>query len=292
MEDLLQSIYQERINDANTLGILVVEKKKLDSLITDDFDRILLIIVKEAEPEWCVKHYEFEADKTAAIHIVTNDLLMQWIHTSGYRKVIAWLVYGKIIFDCDGFVANLQEDLRTFPNDRRKLRKTVEFGKLITSFKRAKFLYKSSQYKDAYSHIFHSLHYLARLAVIEQGYYPEVTVWNQVKQIDLEVFKLYSELIESNEQINKRVQLMILAADHVISSRAKASAQHLLEILQSNENSWTYEELASDNRVAAYSPDLTAVITYLIEKDIIQTVMTETRATGIYRRTYQVSTVI
>lgn len=249
MEDLLRSIYRERASDTNTLGILEIEKMKPNSPITDNFDRIMLIIVREADPVWRVKHYEFDVHKTAAMHIVTNDLLMKWIDTSGYRKAIAWLIYGKIIFDHNEFLANLKEELRMFPVDKRNLRKAMEFGKLLKSFTDAKDLYESAQYKDAYSRIVHSLHYLARLALIEKGYYPEVMVWKQVKQIDREVYKLYDELIESNEELHKRVQLMILATDYVISSRAKTAAQHLLEVMQWKQGSWTYGELVSDNRL-------------------------------------------
>src|SRR5699024_4572064 len=175
--------------------ILVIEKMKPNSPITDNFDQILLVIVREADPVWRVKHYEFAEHKTAAMHIVTNDLLMKWIDTSGYRKAVAWLVYGKIIFDRNEYAADLKEQLRTFPIEKRNLRKAIEFGKLIRSFTEAKELYESAQYKDAYSRIVHSLHYLARLALIEKGHFPEVMVWDQVKQVDREVYKLYDELI-------------------------------------------------------------------------------------------------
>ncbi|MBT2217746.1 hypothetical protein KK120_18195 [Virgibacillus dakarensis] len=287
MEDLLRPIYQERASDENTLGVLVIEKMKPNSPITDNLDVILLIIVKDAIQPWQVKHYEFD-EKTAAMHVITNELLMKWIDTSGYRKAIAWLIYGKVIFDRNEFIANLKEQLREFPQGKRNLRKAIEFGKLIRSYSDAKDLYESAQYKDAYSRIVHSLHYLARLAVIEKGYHPEVTVWSQVKQIDPEVYKLYDELIESHEELNKRVQLMILAADFVISSRAKVSAKHLLDVIKSKKDAWTYGELKSDPRVAAYALDLMAMVAYLIEKEIIQTELTETKGAGVYHRKYTI----
>ncbi|MEW9677006.1 nucleotidyltransferase-like protein [Lentibacillus sp. L22] len=287
MEDLLRPIYQERASDVNTLGVLVIEKLKPNSTITDNFDVILLIIVRQQDPSWHVKHYEFN-DQTAAMHVVTNDLLMKWIDTSGYRKAIAWLVHGKVIFDRNEFIANLQEQLREFPREKRDLRKAIEFGKLIKSYSDAKDLYESAQYKDAYSRIVNSLHYLARLAVIEKGYHPEVTVWSQVKSIDPEVYKLYDELIESHEELTKRIELMILAADYVIANRAKTSAAHLLDVLQSKKDPWTYGELVSEPRVSAYSLDLTAMMSYLIEKDIIQTELTETKGAGVYHRKYRV----
>lgn len=102
------------------------------------------------------------------------------------------------------------------------------FGKVIKSYSEANPLYKSNQYKDANSKILYSLHNLARLAVIEKGSYPEVTVWSQVRQIDMEIYKLYEEFIEGNEEIEKRIQLMIIAMDHIISNRAKVAVEHLL----------------------------------------------------------------
>ncbi|WP_099157571.1 nucleotidyltransferase-like protein [Virgibacillus ndiopensis] len=287
MEDLLRPIYQERASDANTLGVLLIEKMRPNSPITDNFDVILLIIVEKSDISWHVKHYEFD-DKIAAMHIVTNDLLRKWIDTSGYRKAIAWLTYGKVIFDRNEYIANFKEQIRDFPHDKRNLRKAIEFGKLVKSYSEVKDLYESSQYKDAYSRIVNSLHYLARLAVIEKGYHPEVTVWNQVRQIDPEVYKLYDELIQSDEEIDKRVKLMILATDFVISNRAKVSAKHLLDVLKERDGSWSYSELKDHPTVKPYALDLTAMLAYLVEKSIVQTERVETKGVGVYQRKYRV----
>ncbi|KMR35055.1 hypothetical protein EY05_14905, partial [Staphylococcus aureus] len=72
------------------------------------------------------------------------------------------------------------------------------------------------QYLDAYNHVVHALHHLARLAIIENGFHPEITVWNQVKQIEPEIFKLYEELLTSEESIEKRLELLFLASDFLI----------------------------------------------------------------------------
>ncbi|WP_188456799.1 nucleotidyltransferase-like protein [Virgibacillus oceani] len=286
MEDLLRPIYQERASDSNTLGVLLIEKTRPNSPITDNFDVILLIIVEKSDIQWHVKHYEFD-DKTAAMHIVTNELLRKWIDTSGYRKAIAWLTYGKVIFDRNEYIADFKEQIRDFPHDKRNLRKAIEFGKLVKSYSEVKDLYESSQYKDAYSRIVNSLHYLARLAVIEKGYHPEVTVWNQVRQIDPEVYKLYDELIQSNEELDKRVQLMILATDFVISNRARVSAKHLLDVLKEKDESWSYGELKDHPLVEPYALDLTAMLAYLVEKGIVQTERLRTKGTGVYQRKYR-----
>lgn len=41
MEDVLRPIYQERASNKDTLGILLIEKKKSESPVTDNLDAIL-----------------------------------------------------------------------------------------------------------------------------------------------------------------------------------------------------------------------------------------------------------
>ncbi|WP_077324585.1 nucleotidyltransferase-like protein [Virgibacillus siamensis] len=287
MEDLLRPIYQERASDSSTLGIVIIEKTKPNSPITDNFDVILLIIVREAMEDWFVKHYELDGGKTAAMHIVTEKLLMDWIDTSGYRKAVEWVINGKVTFDRNGYIAQLKDQLRDFPCGRRNLRKAMEFGKLVKSYNEVKELYESQQLKDAYSRMVHSLHYLARLAVIEKGYHPEVTLWNQVKQIDPEVYKLYEELIESDEEIEKRIKLMILAADFAISTRAEVSAKHLLDIIRTQNEAWTYADLKQHEAVKPYVLDLAAMLTYLTEKGLLETELAPTKGAGVYQLKYK-----
>ncbi|MCG1028097.1 hypothetical protein GLV94_09170 [Virgibacillus halodenitrificans] len=288
MENFLRPIYQEHASDADTLGILIMERTKQNSPVTDNFDVILLIIMKEAKQDWHVKHYEFD-DKTAAMHVVKEDVLMEWIDKSGYRRAVEWIIYGRVIFDRNEYIYHLKDQLRDFPNEKRNSRKMLEFGKLVKSFNEAKDLYESGDYKDANSKILYSLHYLARLAVIEKGYYPEVTVWSQVKQIDLEVYKLYEEFIEGNEELEKRIQLMIIAMDFVLSSRALASSQQLLTVMKTKDTPWSYGELIEHPDIKDFSLDLTAIISYLIEKEIIMTVKQETKGIDVYHRKYMIN---
>src|SRR5699024_3032506 len=289
MEDLLRPIYQERASNPSTLGIILIERKKPNSPITDNFDVVLLIIVRSLETDWQEKHYELYNGKTAVMHTITEDLLRRWIDTSGYRKAVEWIIAGKTIFDRNEYISRLKEQLRSFPHEKRDLRKAMEFGKLIKSYTDVKDLYISEQYKDAYTRMIHSLHYLARLAIIEKGYYPEVTLWNQVKKIDPEVYKLYDELIRSNEEIAKRVELMILAADFAISRKAKVSAKHLLDIMETKNGAWSYEEIKQNANVQPYELDLNAMLNYLTEKGILGAVRIGTKGEGLYERKYRVN---
>ncbi|ELK48798.1 nucleotidyltransferase-like protein [Halobacillus sp. ACCC02827] len=286
MEDVLRPIYQERASQSNTLGILLLEKMKPISPVTDNFDVILFIIVRDAEELWYVKHYEFD-NKSAAMHIVDETLLQHWIDTSSYRRSVEWVINGTIVFERNEYVSHLKENLREFPQKTRDLKKAIEFAKLIRSYSESKDLYDSGQYLDSYSRMVHSLHYLARLAIIEKGFHPEVTVWNQVKRIEPEIYKLYQELIESGEPTDKRIQLMILAVEHSVSKRSRASARHLLTLMNEREEPWSFGELKVHPEIQEYILDLSSMIEYLVDKGVLNVILQETKGPQIFHRTYK-----
>ncbi|GGD20597.1 nucleotidyltransferase-like protein [Pontibacillus salipaludis] len=286
MEDVLRPIYQERASQKNTLGILIIEKKKPISPVTDNFDVILLIIVRGATQPWYVKHYEFE-NKNAAMHIVDEDQLTNWVDTSSFRRAVEWVIEGRVVFDRNEYVTSLKENLRNFPQEKRDLKKAIEFAKLIRTYGECKDLYETEQYMDAFSKMIHSLHYLARLSVIEKGFHPEVTVWNQVKRIEPEVYKLHQELSKSNETLDKRVQLMLLATEFAINSRTINCAKHLIEVMGSKEEPWAYGELMVHPDIQPYALDLGALLDYLVDKEIIEAVQIETKGKNLYHRTYR-----
>nr|WP_263323070.1 nucleotidyltransferase-like protein [Neobacillus sp. Marseille-Q6967] len=287
MKDILRPIYQERASQPNTLGVMMIEKKHKSSHTTDTFDVILLIIVKEAETPVLIKHYTYD-DHKAAMHIITEDQLQEWILVGTNRKIFEWLHNAKILFDRNEYIANLKTELREFPFNGRKIKMGLEFAKLIRRYVDGKALFENHQFLDAYNYVVHSLHHLARLAVIEQGLHPELTVWQQVKQIEPQIVKLYEELVNSEETLEKRLELLFLASEFMIHSRTKVGCSHLLEVL-SNKDYWTFNEIQYEKELIPYSVDLAVLIEYLIEKGQIDVVSIETKGQGIFHRCYQVS---
>jgi hypothetical protein len=287
MEDILRPIYQERASQSNTLGVLLIEKKQKLSHITDSFDVILLVVVKEAERPVFIKHYTYD-NKKAAMHIITEEQLQEWLLLGTNRKIFEWLHDAKILFDRNEYVADLKTELREFPFNGRKIKMGLEFAKLIRRYVDGKALFESKQFLDAYNHVVHSLHHLARLAVIENGLHPELTVWHQVKQIEPEIYKLYEELVNSEETLEKRLELLFLASEFMIHSRTAICSVHLLEVLSSKEH-WLFNEIMNEKELIPYSVDLVVMLEYLIEKHIIDIVNIETKGHGVYHRCYQVA---
>ena len=287
MEDILRPIYQERASQSNTLGVLMVEKRHKSSHTTDSFDVILLVIVKEAEKPIFIKHYTYDQNK-AAMHIITQERLQEWLLLGSNRKIFEWLDTAKILFDRNEFVADLKTELREFPFYGRKIKMGLEFAKLIRRYVDGKGLFESHLYLDAYNHVVHSLHHLARLAVIENGLHPELTVWHQVKQIEPEIFKLYEELVNSEESLEKRLELLFLASEFMIHSKTQIGAAHLLEVLKGKEH-WLFNDIMDEKELRYYSVDMAVLLEYLIDKHLIDVVNIETKGQGVYHRCYQVA---
>ncbi|MBS4198458.1 hypothetical protein KHA93_02120 [Bacillus sp. FJAT-49732] len=286
MEDILRPIYQERASHDNTLGIIKIEKKHKAATLTDNFDVILLMIVKEQTKPIYIKHYQYE-DKKAALHIVSEQQLKEWLLLGSNRKIVEWIYEGKILFDRNDYMEDLRNELKDFPFYGRKIKIGLEFAKLIKRYMDGKAFFETGQYLDAFNHIVHSLHHLGRLSIIENGYHPELTVWNQVKQIEPEIFKLYEELIKSEEPIEKRLELLFLASEFLIFSRTPVGAEHLLEVMETRDQ-WSMDEISNHLEIVHYGVDFSLLLEYLIEKDFIQVVEIETKGSGLFHRCYRI----
>lgn len=290
MEQLLRPIYQERASHPNTIGVILIEKREEVSPITDTFDTILLIITRQSDRPVFTKHYTFK-DKKAAMHIITEKQLNKWLLVGTNKKIVDWLFFGKVLFDRNEYLSNLKKELKEFPFYGRKIKMGIEFAKLIRRYLEGKVCFEEKNYLDAYNHVVESLHHLARLAVMDKGLYSEVTVWSQVKQIDPAIYKLYEELITSEESLDKRLELLFLASEFFIHSRTADGATHVIEVM-SQKDFWTIQELHEQEELKNYSVNLEVFIEYLIDKGYISVERVETKGNNIYHRDYKVEEIV
>lgn len=286
MEQELRSIYQERASDQNTLGVVLVEKRKKGDPITDTFDAILLVITADEEIPIYTKHYTTNSGK-AAMHVISESQLRKWLLVGSKRKVVDWIYYGKVYFDRNEFVETLKKELQETPCFQRKVKMGLELSKLVRAYMEGKTFFEQGNYLDAFYHVVNSLEYLARLAVVEKGFYPEVTVWSQVKKIDPSIYKLYEELIMSNESIEKRLELLFLASEFFLHNRTMEGSQHILEVMGQKEK-WEIQEIHEHEELKLYSTELEVYIEYLVGKGFITVVQSESKNELIYHRYYKV----
>ena len=286
MEDVLRPIYQERASNSGTLGVLLVEKNKPDSPLTDGFSAIIIVITEELKGGWLVKHYEFN-NETAALHVIEEKKIKEWFTQGGHPQLLNWVLNGKVLFERNEYISKFREMLNDFPINIRRKRMGIEFSRLIRSYVRGKDFYGSKQYLDAYNQMIEALHHLGRHCVIEHGFHPEVTVWNQVKQIEPEIYKLYQELVESNEPLEKRIELILIASGFSITARTKSGSQHIIEVMKSGDDLWSFADLKNHSELKEYSLNLSVFIEYLIDKNIVEVVEEKTKSKGIFHRKYR-----
>lgn len=287
MEQVLRPIYQERASQPNTLGVILVEKCEEKSNVTDTFDTVLLIIVKDADTPVFTKHYLYEGNKVA-LHTVTEKLLRKWLLIGSNKKVIDWIFFGKVLFDRNDFLRKLKIELQEFPYKGRKIKTGIQFSKLIRRYLEGKEYFDKGSYLDAYNHVVDSLHHLGRLSIIDSGLYPEVTVWEQVKKIEPAIYKLYEELVMSHEPIEKRLELLFLASEFLIHSHTQDGAHHIVEVMKTKET-WTIQELHDHSELVNYSVDLEVFVEYLVDKGYIKIAPLVAKNELIFHRHYKVN---
>ena len=286
MEHVLRPIYQERASHPDTLGVILISKRDDAINMTDTFDSVLLIIVKEADQSIFTKHYLY-GDTKMVMHIVTEKRLRKWLFIGSNRKLVDWIFFGKVLFDRNEFLYKLRSELQEFPFYGRKIKTGIQFSKLIRRYLEGKEFFERGDYLDAYNHVVDSLHHLGRLSVIDSGLYPEVTVWSQVKKFAPAVYKLYEELVMSNETLEKRLELLFLASEFLINSRTHDGAQHIVETMLSK-SVWTIQELHDHEELSYYSTDLEVLIEYLIEKGYIMVEPINAKNETVFHRHYRV----
>lgn len=288
MKDFMRELYQDRTVDPLTLSIIIMEKQKQEDASTDYFDGIILIIREENARTWEIKHYEYE-DAKVAMHIVSAAQIKDWLSSSSNRRAIDWLINGKLIFDRNSYMENFKSTLIQFPEEERQMRIGLEFSKLVRRFADGKSFYYEGHYLDSFNQIVHALHHLARLVIIEQGYHPEVTVWQQVRQIEPEIHKLYSELVTGSEPIEKRLELLLLANEFEMTTKMRLGSAHLISIMEEHEEAWNVEDLKERVAVHDYSLDLSMLLEYLVKKGMIDIKLEKTRGKTISHRKYTVN---
>ncbi|MDG5786285.1 nucleotidyltransferase-like protein [Evansella sp. AB-P1] len=288
MDNFLRQLYQDRSNNDETLSIIQIDRRSKVDSNTDFFDVVLLVVNSKNEATWEIKHYTYNGYK-AAMHLVSTAQIKDWLLNSSNRRIVDWLMNGKVVYDRNEYITNFRHQMLDFPIEERKIKIGVEFSKLIRRFKDGKALFYEKHYLDAYNQIVHALHHLARVSIIDHGFYPEVTVWQQVKQIEPEIYKLYSELVTGNESIEKKLELLLLANEFELITKTKLGSTHIIELMKRKESPWTIEEIKQELGMHDYSLDLTILIEYLVQKGYINVVKEETKGKIIFHRYYQVN---
>ncbi|WP_335698155.1 MULTISPECIES: nucleotidyltransferase-like protein [unclassified Sporosarcina] len=283
---MLRPVYQERASLPDTLSVLLIGNQREDDPITDTFDEILFIITQDNSIPIQTKHYT-DGKRKAAMHIISERQLTHWLLVGTNKKIIDWLILGKVYFDRDEYAERLKQRLSDEPLFGRGIKMGMELAKMIRAYNEGKIHFERKQYMDSYLSAINTLHYLARLVAVKHNVLPENTVWSQIKKIDPAVYKLYEELISSEEEVEKRLDLVFLASEFYIHNYTNEAAGHLMNIMSKKE-SWTIQQLHEQDELSLYSSDLEFFIEYLADKDLIEINQIPSKNELLFHREYRI----
>lgn len=106
MEQATRTIYSEYAAYRETQGIIAVEKRQPRDSLTDQFDTLLVVITRDPEVEWTIKHYRLNTLKVS-LHLVHEDVLSRWILLNANRRAIHWIAEGTIVFERNDYLVDL-----------------------------------------------------------------------------------------------------------------------------------------------------------------------------------------
>lgn len=249
----------------------LVKSEREGSQLTDGFDLLVLVITEHKEPINYISHYIKDPYRIQERWIHKKGI-EAWILNGENRNIIQWLLQGEILLDKDNDLEKLRHRLLEFPVDLREKKLFMEFSYFLRKYIQSKEYSKAGHDLDAHSSILEALLHWARIVIIENGFHPEVTVWNQLRKIDPGVYKLYDELTHSNETLQQRVQLVQLACEFSVMSRMKECCQVLIRVLESRSEPWSASELKEHPELSDLHVELALILKKLVGKSLIKEV--------------------
>lgn len=261
----LRQLYQKYASQDGTLAIVVIEKANVPLTVTDGFDVIILLVKHDMTHSWDIHHYMIE-NQSISFHSLTIEKIYHTLMIGNHRRLFDWIVNGEIVFDRNESLRKIKERIDTFPEGDRQKKLTIQFSKLLRRFEEGKTFFREGHFFDSYNHMMHALHHLARLSVVNQGIYSEFVVWEQVKKIDPPIYKLYQELFYSNESVEKRIELLLLATELAIQSKIEIGTQHFFQVFRKMNQPLTMTELMQIEEFSTYQVDLELLVRHLVEK--------------------------
>ncbi|MCT4795791.1 MULTISPECIES: nucleotidyltransferase-like protein [Exiguobacterium] len=288
MEYATRTIYSEYAALKTTLGIIEVKKKRPRDPLTDQSDRLLIVIEAKDDPFWTVKHYQIGQEKIV-LHVVSDSMMDRWIVLNENRRAIHWIEDGMVLFERNEFLLELRQRLRNFSNEEQRLQLSLAFAKLLRRFEDGRSLFLQGEYQDAFTQIHHALTHLARLSILEAGIHPEIILWKQVRKLDLEVYKLHEELVSGGEELEQRIHLVIIGMEHLIQSKVLPGTLLLLQVMQRQEEPWSFSELMEHPDLQELRVDLGSIISFLVRKGYVRAVARPTKGVGVEAIAYEIS---
>ncbi|PZE20663.1 hypothetical protein [Paenibacillus xerothermodurans] len=179
---------------------------------------------------------------------------------------------GEILLDRDIHLKDLQHELE-WPSAAKEHLLLLEFSKFLRTYLQSKEHLMQGHISDAYDNVLEALQHWAKIVIIEAGFNPKTTVWNQLKSINPGVYKLFEELTSSHETLTQRVQLVLLASEFSVMNKMQRCCQMLLRVLSGRDVAWSLPELQQNHLLSGVSVELPMLLEWLVKKSLAKEII-------------------
>lgn len=271
--DALRNYYREKYqHDSSMMGIVALSVDTPFSPLIDGFDAMVLLITERNYPASAIVHY-IRDDLRVQERRLDVRSLEQGIAGGENRSYVQWILQGEILVDRELYVEGLKRKLMDFPTSLREQKLFYEFTLFLRSYLHSKQYIQEDHVLDAYSSILEALHHWARIAIIEAGHHPEMTVWSHVRKINPGIYKLYEELTSSSETIEQRVRLVVLACEFSVMSKMEKCCVLMTRILRSRPEPWSADELRAHPELRGLHVELGLLLNKMVSKSLIREIV-------------------
>ncbi len=255
-------------NETGLISLLVITNRFSYQPMIDGMDHQAVLITKEVEPGKEIEHLMKDGARVL-VRRVTPEALERRLVSGDNHSLVQWLTQGEILIDRGEYLSGIRSRLIEWSPLLREQKLLYEFSRFARTYLQAKQDIKDGQVLDAYANVLSSLHYWAHIALIEQGMHPELTVWEQLRTVNPGVYKLFEELTTSQETLEQRVQLVLLACEFSVLTKMESSCGLLLRIIASRPEPWTPAELLQHPHLTGMSIDISLLLQKLAKRGCI-----------------------
>lgn len=259
---------QFKLRDERTLAILKLHKQEHVSPFLDGTNLLYIHVLNQAEPQWETRRY-YDGEASVVEHRISRWLLDSWIVHGTTERVAYWLKHAELVWEKQRYFTSLKHRLLRLPEQKRKREMYRTYARMLQSFLAAKEWMQERAVPDAYQAILQALHEWACLVAWKKGEYPQPAIWQQVKQLDPSVYKLYEELIDSSEPLDKRIELLLLPTEFGVVSLMKECTMYLTDIIQTRNRPWSVNELMQQPGLADSEIDLYSLLEKMAKRSIV-----------------------
>lgn len=271
MESIIAQLLDRYREDAAIISISIVKNPAPFNPLLEGIDLLVLVIEEGEGRTSSISHYIKEPYRIQERRLSPAQVEM-WIVNGSNRSIIHWILQGEVLMDRNSYLEGLKHTLLECPPLLRQKKLFIEFAHFLRSYHQAKQHMQDGHLLDAYSNILEALCHWARIAIIEEGYQPELIMWAQLRKINPGVYKLYEELTSNNETMEQRVKLVLLACEFSAASKMEDCCTILLDILRSRKEAWSVNELMNLPQLKELDVDLSLLLSKLVRKLLVKEV--------------------